>query len=217
MHLKIWDYRAFSIGSQLVYYMCRNLCIYGKRWDNITLLRRKEQSMLACSMKCWTSFWKPYHVAILTIVVDRLISEALGKMKGKIHEIASSHVSSRVLQVIWSFLVSHWCSSSYYPPVFLIVFCLSQACIKNCSQDERDNVFEEIKPHLLLLACNTYAVHLVKKLLDTGTPLCIHFVCDVISWLSCVFINLSYFSCGQPQKSRWPVLSLYCVGMLRHC
>ncbi|KAI4368652.1 hypothetical protein MLD38_017187 [Melastoma candidum] len=71
----------------------------------------------------------------------KLTSEALGKMKGKIHEIASSHVSSRVLQ----------------------------ACIKSCSQDERDSVFEEVKPHLILLACNTYAVHLVKKLMDTAS------------------------------------------------
>lgn len=31
----------------------------------------------------------------------RLISEALQKMKGKIPEIAGSHVSSRVLQVIF--------------------------------------------------------------------------------------------------------------------
>ncbi|RVW99148.1 Pumilio-like 24 [Vitis vinifera] len=50
-------------------------------------------------------------------------------------EIAGSHVSSRVLQT----------------------------CVKYCTQAERDAVFEELQPQLLTLACNTYAVHLVKK------------------------------------------------------
>lgn len=36
----------------------------------------------------------------------RLISEALQKMKGKMHEIAGSHVSSRVLQVCVFFFFS---------------------------------------------------------------------------------------------------------------
>ncbi|CAL5337916.1 unnamed protein product [Camellia sinensis] len=53
-----------------------------------------------------------------------LVSEAIQKMKGKIPEIASSHVSSRVLQ---------------------------------------------LRPHFLTLACNTYAVHLVKKMLDNAS------------------------------------------------
>ncbi|XP_022760609.1 pumilio homolog 24 isoform X3 [Durio zibethinus] len=72
---------------------------------------------------------------------SKLITEALQKMKGKIPEIASSHVSSRVLQT----------------------------CVKYCSQTERDAVFAELLPHLLTLACNTYAVHLVKKMLDTAS------------------------------------------------
>ncbi|XP_048321809.2 pumilio homolog 24 isoform X1 [Ziziphus jujuba] len=72
---------------------------------------------------------------------SKLISEALQKMKGKISEITSSHVSSRVLQT----------------------------CVKYCSQDERDVVLEEIQPHLLTLACNTYAVHLVKLILDRAS------------------------------------------------
>ncbi|XP_030540132.1 pumilio homolog 24 [Rhodamnia argentea] len=72
---------------------------------------------------------------------SRLVTEALQKMKGKISEIAGSHVSSRVLQT----------------------------CIKYCSQAERDKVFGELQPHLLNLACNTYAVHLVKKLLDSAS------------------------------------------------
>ncbi|XP_058212550.1 pumilio homolog 24 [Rhododendron vialii] len=72
---------------------------------------------------------------------SKLVSEALRKMKGKIHEIASSHVSSRVLQT----------------------------CVKNCSQAERDAVYEELRPHFITLACNTYAVHLVKKMLDNAS------------------------------------------------
>ncbi|KAM0948498.1 putative armadillo-like helical, CPL domain, pumilio domain-containing protein [Dioscorea sansibarensis] len=72
---------------------------------------------------------------------SKLISEALWKMKGKTLEIASSHVSARVLQT----------------------------CIKYCSQAERDAVFEELKPHLLNLSRKKYAVHLVKKLLDNAT------------------------------------------------
>ncbi|XP_052189701.1 pumilio homolog 24 [Diospyros lotus] len=72
---------------------------------------------------------------------SKLVSEALQKMKGKIPEIASSHVSSRVLQT----------------------------CIKYCSQAERDAVYKELRPHFLTLACNTYAVHLVKKMLDNAS------------------------------------------------
>lgn len=41
----------------------------------------------------------------------RLVSEALKKMQGKISEIASSHVSSRVLQVI---MLTTACSLPYY-------------------------------------------------------------------------------------------------------
>ncbi|XP_042520396.1 pumilio homolog 24 [Macadamia integrifolia] len=70
-----------------------------------------------------------------------LITKALQKMKGKIPEIASSHVSSRVLQT----------------------------CVKYCSQSERDDVYEELRPHLLTMACNTYSVHLVKKMLDNAS------------------------------------------------
>ncbi|GAB4850843.1 Pumilio 24 [Ancistrocladus abbreviatus] len=72
---------------------------------------------------------------------SKLITEALEKMKGKIPEIASSHVSSRVLQT----------------------------CIKFCSETERNAVFEELRPHFLTLASNTYAVHLVKKMLDNAS------------------------------------------------
>ncbi|KAK6122603.1 hypothetical protein DH2020_043660 [Rehmannia glutinosa] len=69
---------------------------------------------------------------------SRWVTEALKKMKGKISEIASSHVSSRVLQT----------------------------CVKHCTQDERNAVFMELRPHFIALASNTYAVHLVTKMLD---------------------------------------------------
>ncbi|RDX94671.1 Pumilio-like 24 [Mucuna pruriens] len=71
----------------------------------------------------------------------KLVTEALQKMKGKISEIVGSHVSSRVLQT----------------------------CVKHCSQAERDAVFEELQPHFLTLAYNAYAVHLVKKMLDSAS------------------------------------------------
>lgn len=71
----------------------------------------------------------------------KLVTEALQKMKGKIPEIAGSHISSRVLQT----------------------------CVKHCSQAERDVVFEELRPHFLTLAFSAYAVHLVKKMLDNAS------------------------------------------------
>ncbi|KAH6789444.1 pumilio 24 [Perilla frutescens var. frutescens] len=72
---------------------------------------------------------------------SRLISEALKKMQGKISEIASSHVSSRVLQT----------------------------CVKHCTQDERTAVFAELRPHFSSLAINTYAVHLVTAITQGTT------------------------------------------------
>ncbi|XP_015937538.1 pumilio homolog 24 [Arachis duranensis] len=71
----------------------------------------------------------------------KLVTEALQKMKGKIPEIAGSHISSRVLQT----------------------------CVKHCSQAERDAVFEELRPHFLSLSYNAYSVHLVKKMLDNAS------------------------------------------------
>lgn len=43
-----------------------------------------------------------------------------------------------------------------------------QTCIKHCTQDERNVVFMEIKPHFMALATSTYAVHFVTKMLDHG-------------------------------------------------
>ncbi|KEH32314.1 transmembrane protein, putative [Medicago truncatula] len=46
-----------------------------------------------------------------------------------------------------------------------------QICAKHCSQAERDEVFEELRPHFLNLAYNAYAVHLVKKTVDNANVL----------------------------------------------
>lgn len=69
---------------------------------------------------------------------SKLISEAIRKMKGKVPEIAVSHVSSRVLQT----------------------------CVKFCSQAEKDVLFTELQPQFLNLASNKYAVHFIQKMLD---------------------------------------------------
>ncbi|GJQ89461.1 pumilio homolog 24 [Tanacetum coccineum] len=39
---------------------------------------------------------------------------------------------------------------------------------KYCSQDERNAVNQKLKPHFLTLACSTYAVYLITKMLDNG-------------------------------------------------
>ncbi|CAL5337911.1 unnamed protein product [Camellia sinensis] len=71
---------------------------------------------------------------------SKLVSEAIQKMKGRFLK----------LQAL----------------MFLLAFC---SCVKYCSQAERDVVFAELRPHFLTLACNTYAVHLVKKMLDNAS------------------------------------------------
>lgn len=43
--------------------------------------------------------------------------------------------------------------------------------MKHCTQDERNAVFVELRPHFITLASNTYAVHLVTKMLDNGKHL----------------------------------------------
>ncbi|KAK4783041.1 hypothetical protein SAY86_007415 [Trapa natans] len=108
----------------------------------LTVLRKKKRKPHYTLEQELASLWEK--MRLHNIVKDdrsRLVSEALTKMKGKIFEIASSHVSSRVLQT----------------------------CVKYCTQSERDAVFEELKQHFLTLSCNTYAVHLVKKMLDNAS------------------------------------------------
>ncbi|XP_042388170.1 pumilio homolog 24-like [Zingiber officinale] len=69
---------------------------------------------------------------------SKLVTQALQKMNGKYLEIAGSHVLARVFQT----------------------------CVKYCTQEERDSIFDALRPHLLALSCKKYAVHLVKKILD---------------------------------------------------
>lgn len=111
-----------------------------------------------------------------------MVSEALKKMQGKISEIASSHVSSRVLQVIMLttscslayslqvapyYFISKFASSSHLWASIICLFEL-QTCVKHCTQDERNAVFMEIRPHFVFLASNPYAVRFVTKMLDHG-------------------------------------------------
>ncbi|KAL2244299.1 UNVERIFIED_CONTAM: Pumilio 24 [Sesamum indicum] len=109
---------CFSVA---IYYLIHGLIKYAKA--------KKELALLWEKMRCRN---------IAKEDRSKLVSEALQKMKGKISEIASSHVSSRVLQT----------------------------CVKHCTQDERNAVFMELRPHFIALASNTYAVHLVTKMLD---------------------------------------------------
>ncbi|KAL0920085.1 hypothetical protein M5K25_009193 [Dendrobium thyrsiflorum] len=101
-----------------------------KRKPNYIL--EKELASLWEKMRCYS---------IGKVERSKLVSEALQKMYGKLLEVASSHVSARVLQT----------------------------CIKYGSQEERNVVFEELRPHLLTLSRKKYAVHLVKKLLDAAS------------------------------------------------
>lgn len=71
---------------------------------------------------------------------SRLVSSILSKIKGKLLELAVSHTSSRILQ----------------------------ACVKHCNNEERAAIFEELRPHCVALARNTYAHHLVNKMLDSA-------------------------------------------------
>lgn len=61
-----------------------------------------------------------------------------------------------IFHSILTYLVLLWCFTIY------------QTCVKYCTQEERDAVFEALRPHLLSLSRKKYAVHLVKKLLDHG-------------------------------------------------
>ncbi|XP_066335031.1 pumilio homolog 24-like [Miscanthus floridulus] len=69
---------------------------------------------------------------------SKVVSEAIKKMDGKYLDIATSHITARVLQT----------------------------CVKWCSQSERDAIFDVLHPHLLDLSRKKYAVFLVKKLVE---------------------------------------------------
>ncbi|MCO5606418.1 hypothetical protein L7F22_060606 [Adiantum nelumboides] len=68
----------------------------------------------------------------------RITATILQKMKGKAKEMVTSHVMSRVLQT----------------------------CLKFCNAEDRASIYEELRPQFLELAQNTYAHHLVLKMLD---------------------------------------------------
>lgn len=67
------------------------------------------------------------------------------------------------------------------------LLCLNwKTCVKHCSQAERDQVFEELRPHFLNLAYSAYAVHLVKKMLDNGNGLLE--ICACVYDIMCVCV-----------------------------
>uniref|UniRef100_A0A804M6V1 Pumilio homolog 24 n=1 Tax=Zea mays TaxID=4577 RepID=A0A804M6V1_MAIZE len=72
---------------------------------------------------------------------SKAVSQAIHKMDGKYLDIATSHVTARVLQT----------------------------CVKWCSESERDAIFDVLQPHLLTLSCKKYAVFLVKKLIELAS------------------------------------------------
>lgn len=74
-----------------------------------------------------------------------------------------------------------------------------QTCVKYCSQAERDIIFEALRCHFLTLSRKKYAVHLVKKLLDTGMPhkLRVDILNDKVFWnyffpFSCFLICMKF-------------------------
>ena len=100
----------------------------------------------------------------------------------------------------------------------VILYLLPQTCVKYCTQAERDAVFEELQPQLLTLACNTYAVHLVKKMLDNGMfsfkgkkteEHCFR----VKSILFSYYLKL-LLCCLQPLRNIWQHLCLPSMAML---
>ena len=71
--------------------------------------RSKYVFLFGTIVACWNLFCNGFIVIIFYFqcnISKRLVSDAVNKMKGKIPEIAGSHVSSRVLQVIRIFCFS---------------------------------------------------------------------------------------------------------------
>eukprot|EP00252_Welwitschia_mirabilis_P011378 TRINITY_DN25592_c0_g1_i1.p1 TRINITY_DN25592_c0_g1~~TRINITY_DN25592_c0_g1_i1.p1 ORF type:complete len:664 (-),score=128.81 TRINITY_DN25592_c0_g1_i1:363-2354(-) len=110
-----------------------------KQWKELTENRKRKRKPYYDLQKELVALWEKMRQRnIKAEERSRLISTTLDKMKGKIPDIAGSHVTSRVLQT----------------------------CIKYCQQPERDSVYKELYPHFLKLARNTYAVHLLTKMID---------------------------------------------------
>lgn len=110
-----------------------------RNWKELTENRKRKRKPYYDLQKELVASWEKMRQRNIKIEErSKLISETMNKMKGKIPDITGSHISSRVLQT----------------------------CIKYCQPAERDSVYQELRPHFLKLARNTYAVHLVTKMLD---------------------------------------------------
>lgn len=110
-----------------------------RKWKELTENRKRKRKPYYDLQKELVASWEKMRQRNIKIEErSKLISETMNKMKGKIPHITGSHIFSRVLQT----------------------------CIKYCQPAERDSVYLELRPHFLKLARNTYAVHLVTKMLD---------------------------------------------------
>lgn len=108
----------------------RSLHCYGKKWDVVTLGKKRDPSM--CQSLYYSYMFIPSNIkeviwlpsldvkinVTFGFIMWRFVTESLNKMKGKIPEIASSHVSSRVLQV--KFLPPLITNPISHPPLSLI-------------------------------------------------------------------------------------------------
>jgi len=109
----------------------RSLHVYGKRWDVTRLLKKTDPSMLLCIKDMKEIYFILFLVFIVLIFYlyfelyhnVRLVTEALRKMKGKIHEIAGSHITSRVLQVYFINFISASHPLSVYITVLIFGIC----------------------------------------------------------------------------------------------
>jgi len=99
---------------------------------------------------------------------SKAVSQAIHKMDGKYLDIATSHVTARVLQT----------------------------CVKWCSESERDAIFDVLQPHLLTLSCKKYAVFLVKKLIELASKTVCQFHIFP-SWSCCQPSSSYYWSCSR--------------------
>ena len=87
--------------------------------------------------------------------------------------------------------------------------------MKHCTQDERNAVFVEIRPHFITLATNTYAVHLVTKMLDNGNFVLIILPDYFINThkKTCPFFDIFFCALQHPKSSRHNLFPLF-MGML---
>ncbi|CAK9224791.1 unnamed protein product, partial [Sphagnum troendelagicum] len=69
---------------------------------------------------------------------SKLVTEILKKMEGKLPDMAVNHIMARALQT----------------------------CVKYCTPAQRESIYNELRPHCLTLAKDTYAYHLVIKMME---------------------------------------------------